>query len=157
MNTMTRSTLAAALALAALTLSPGARAAGAATLDCNLKFSLTGWSAVFQHAEGSGTVTCENGKSIPVKISIKGAGLAVGKYHIDNGKGSFTDVHTIDETLGEYGGADAHVGVAKSAGVQVLTKGTVSLALSGAGEGIDIGVGVNKFVLERTDTKSGKK
>ena len=34
-------------------------------------------------------------------------------------------------------------------GGQVLTKGIVSLALSGKGEGIDLGVGFGKFVIER--------
>jgi hypothetical protein len=147
MNQSHKNSLATLAAVAALALAPCAYA-GSASLDCNLKYSLTGWSAVFQHAEGTGTVTCENGRSMPVKISIKGAGLTVGKYHIDNGQGTFTDVHTIDEVLGDYGGADAHVGAVKSGATQLLTKGTVSLALGGTGEGVDIGIGVDKLTLE---------
>ena len=148
MNQSHPSSLATLAAVVALALAPSAYAGSDASLDCNLKFSLTGWSAVFQHAEGSGTVTCENGRSMPVKISVKGAGLTVGKYHIDNGKGTFTDVHNIDEVLGDYGGADAHLGAVKAGTAQVLTKGTVSLALGGTGEGVDIGIGVDKFTLE---------
>ena len=122
---------------------------GAPDLDCKLTFSLTGWSLIYKHADGVGTVTCENGKSMRVKISVKGGGLTAGKWHIDHGKGKFTDVHTIADVLGSYAQGGAHAGVIKSAGAQVLTKGTVSLALAGHGEGIDLGVDVGAFTISR--------
>ena len=46
--------------------------AAEASLDCKLKFSLSTWSAIYKHAEGSGVVTCENGSSLRVAISSKG-------------------------------------------------------------------------------------
>ncbi|MBN8736984.1 MAG: hypothetical protein J0H27_12035 [Xanthomonadales bacterium] len=122
---------------------------GAPDLDCKLTFSLTGWSLLYKHADGTGRVTCENGQSMPVKISIKGGGLTAGKWHIDNGKGKFTDVHAINDVLGRYAQGGAHAGVVKSAEAQVLTKGTVSLALAGHGEGIDLGVDVGAFTISR--------
>lgn len=122
---------------------------GAPDLDCKLTFSLTGWSLIYKHADGTGRVTCENGRSMPVKISVKGGGLTAGKWHIDNGKGKFTDVHTISDVLGRYAQGGAHAGVVKSAEAQVLTKGTVSLALAGHGEGIDLGVDVGAFTISR--------
>jgi len=122
---------------------------GTPDLDCKLTFSLTGWSLIYKHADGTGRVTCENGRSMPVKISIKGGGLTAGKWHIDNGKGKFTDVHTISDVLGRYAQGGAHAGVVKSAEAQVLTKGTVSLALAGHGEGIDLGVDVGAFTISR--------
>lgn len=122
---------------------------GTADLDCKLTFSLTGWSLLYKHADGTGRVTCENGQSMPVKISIKGGGLTAGKWHIDNGKGKFTDVHAISDVLGRYAQGGAHAGVVKSAEAQVLTKGTVSLALAGHGEGIDLGVDVGAFTISR--------
>ena len=122
---------------------------GAPDLDCKLTFSLTGWSLIYKHADGVGRVTCENGQSLPVKISIKGGGLTAGKWHVDNGKGKFTDVHVINDVLGRYVQGGAHAGVVKSAEAQVLTKGTVSLALAGHGEGINLGVDVGAFSISR--------
>ena len=127
----------------------GVNERGAPDLDCKLTFSLTGWSLIYKHADGVGRVTCENGRSMPVKISIKGGGLTAGKWHIDNGKGKFTDVHVISDVLGHYAQGGAHAGVVKSAEAQVLTKGTVSLALAGHGEGIDLGVDVGAFTISR--------
>jgi hypothetical protein len=139
----------ASLALAATgVFSPQIRAEGA-DLACKLQFSLSGWSAIYKHAEGSGVVTCANGTSLPVKISAKGAGLTVGKSKVDNGTGNFTNVHNIADVLGSYAEGEAHAGVVKSASVQVLTKGTVSLALTGAGEGIDLGIDVGEFTLTK--------
>ena len=136
------------VALATVALYPGqARAEGSADLDCKLKFSLSTWSVIYKHSEGSGIVTCENGKSMRVRIVAKGGGLTVGKSHIDDGTGRFSDVHSISDVLGDYAQAEAHAGVVKSGTAQVLTKGPVSLALAGNGEGVDLGVDVGKFTL----------
>jgi hypothetical protein len=120
-----------------------------AQLDCKLTFSLTGWSLIYKQADGSGVVSCENGQTMPVTISVRGGGLTAGKWHIDNGSGHFTDVHTIEDVLGNYAQGEAHAGVVKSGSAQVLTKGTVSLALAGTGEGIDLGVDVGAFTIKR--------
>lgn len=138
-----------ALALAVVSL-PKAEAAEA-QLDCTLRFSLTGWSIIYKHSEGTGTVTCENGQSMRVKISAKGGGLTVGKSHIDNGKGTFSDVHKMSDILGTYAQADASAAAGKSGTAQVMTKGTVSLALAGAGEGVDIGVSIGGFTISKAD------
>lgn len=143
-----RKTLAASLLIATLGAGSAAYAAGA-DVDCKLRFSLSGWSAILQHAEGTGTVTCENGQRVPVKISAKGVGLTAGKSRVDNGTGKFTDVRTIDDVFGTYARGEAHAGVGKSGTAQVLTKGTVSLALAGSGEGIDLGIAVGGFTIER--------
>jgi hypothetical protein len=136
---------------------PRIASAEEADLGCKMKFSLTGWSLIYKRAEGSGTVTCANGTSIPVKISAKGGGLTVGKSHIDNGTGKFTDVHKIEDVLGTYAQGDASIGAVKSGTAQVLTKGTVSLALAGAGEGVDIGVSFGGFTIERAEPHHKKK
>lgn len=142
-----------ALALMLVAGLPRAALAEEADLDCKLRFSLSGWSLIYKRADGTGTVTCANGKSIPVKITANGGGLTVGKSHIDNGTGKFTDVHKIEDVLGSYAQGDASIGAGKSGTAQVLTKGTVSLALAGAGEGIDIGVSFGGFTIERVDAK----
>ena len=94
-------------------------------------------------------MTCADGTSLPVKISVKGAGLTVGKSKVDNGSGHFTNVHNIADVLGSYAQGEAHAGVVKSGSVQLLTKGTVSLALAGTGEGIDLGIDVGDFTLTK--------
>ena len=130
---------------------PRAAVAETADLDCKLKFSLTGWSVIYKRSEGHGTVTCANGKSMAVKIEAHGGGITVGKSHIDNGTGKFTDVHRIQDVLGTYAQGDASIGAVKSGTAQVLTKGTVSLALAGAGEGVDIGVSFGGVTISAVD------
>lgn len=139
--------LACAGALTAVPSSP-ARAADA-EVKCHLRFNLSGWSVIYKHAEGSGTVTCDNGQSARVKIRVVGGGLTAGKYHIDNGKGEITHVHGIADVFGDYAQAGAEAGVVKSSQAQVLTKGTTSLALAGTGEGVNLGISVGKFTISR--------
>jgi len=133
--------------LAAASLAPQARAAG--NIDCELRFNLSGWSVFYKTATGSGTIQCENGASIPVKISAKGGGLTVGKSNVIDGKGKFTGAYSLNDLIGTYGGAEVHAGAVKSSNAQVVTKGDISLALAGTGKGWDLGVGFGKFVIER--------
>ena len=53
--------------------------AGHGAVDCKLRFTLSGWSALYKRADGTGTVTCNNGQSMAVKLSARGGGLSVGK------------------------------------------------------------------------------
>lgn len=148
MNASIRCAVVLALALGASAASPLAQAERA-NLDCKLKFSLTGWAAFYKHAEGSGTVTCDNGQRMRVKISAKGGGLTLGKSRIDDGTGKFSNVRTISDVLGTYVQGDASAGAVKAATAQVLTKGTVSLALAGTGEGVALGVSFGGFTIKR--------
>ncbi|WP_372013195.1 hypothetical protein [Pseudoxanthomonas sp. 10H] len=135
------------LVLAAFLLAaPAAHAAG--SVDCKLRFNLSGWSAFYKTAKGNGTITCDDGSSLPVSISAKGGGLTFGKSTIENGTGEFSGVHGIRETLGTYAAAEAHAGAVKSSKAQVMTKGEVSLALAGTGQGWDLGVAFGNFVIE---------
>ena len=126
-----------------------APAAAAGPIDCKLHYSLSGWSAFYKTASGSGTVTCDNGQTLAVKISAKGGGLTFGKTKITNGTGEFSGVHKIDEVLGTYAASEAHAGASKSADALAMTKGNVSLGLAGKGEGWDLGVAFGKFVISR--------
>ncbi|MBQ4855489.1 hypothetical protein IMW82_12500 [Rhodanobacter sp. B2A1Ga4] len=132
----------------AMTVLPSGNAQAAeASVKCDLVYSLSGWSLIYKHAEGSGTVTCDNGQRANVKIAVVGGGLTAGKYHIDNGKGEISKVHGIADVYGDYAQAGAEAGVVKSGTVQVLTKGTTSLALAGSGEGVNLGISVGKFTI----------
>ncbi|WEN15970.1 hypothetical protein PY254_04670 [Rhodanobacter sp. AS-Z3] len=123
--------------------------AAEASVKCDMVYNLTGWSLIFKHAEGTGTVTCDNGQSSKVKIAVVGGGLTAGKYHIDNGKAEITKVHGIADVYGDYAQASADAGVVKSSTAQVLTKGTTSLALAGTGEGVTLGISVGKFTITK--------
>jgi hypothetical protein len=118
-------------------------------IHCKLRFQLTGWSAFYKRATGSGTVSCDNGQSMRVHIRAEGGGLTFGKTEIDDGRGQFTGVYDIHEVLGHYGGAEAHAGAQASAASQVVTKGNVSLALSGKGRGWNLGIAFGAFILEK--------
>ncbi len=136
------------LAAGSMVSAPSAEAAGP-KIDCEMKFNLTGWSAIYKHAEGAGTISCTNGRTYPVNIVAVGGGLTVGKYKIEGGTGKFSDVYDVGEIFGSYAQGEANAGVVKSGTAQVLTKGNVSLALAGAGEGVDIGISFGKFTVER--------
>ena len=144
-----KSTLLAAAAALALGTAGMAAQAQPKNLDCKLKFSLDSWSVIYKHADGAGEVLCEGMRPMPVTISARGAGLTVGKSHIEHGTGEFTDVRMMEDVLGDYAQAEAHAGAVKSAQAGVLTKGEVSLALAGHGEGVDLGVDVTKFTIKR--------
>lgn len=118
-------------------------------IECEMKFTLRGWSFGFRSANGAGTVTCSNGETLPVKLRIRGAGFTVGKSVIEDGRGTFSSVARVDEILGGYAAAEAAAGVVKSAGGQVLTKGEVSLALGGTGRGWDLGVSIGRLQITR--------
>ena len=144
---MIRAIGATAVLLGALALLP--TPARASELSCKMSFQLSGWSVFYKTASGSGTVRCSNGQTLHVKLSAKGGGLTFGKTHIDNGIGRFTGVYDIHEVLGHYANAEAHAGAVKSAGAQALTKGNVGLALSGKGEGWNLGVAFGAFIIEQ--------
>lgn len=145
MNKITRNSLYLAVASAALFGSP-AQAAG---IDCEMKFTLSGWSAFYKRADGTGTITCSNGQSVNVKLAARGGGLSFGKSTVREGRGKFSGVQTIDDVFGGYASAEAHAGAVKSAASQVVTKGEISLALSGTGDGWDLGVAFGKFTIKR--------
>lgn len=126
-----------------------AQAIAAPQIDCTMRFSLTGWAAIYKHAEGKGTITCSNGAHYRVNIVAVGGGLAAGKYKIKNGTGKFSDVYSASELFGSYAQGEANAGVVKSGVAQVLTKGNVSLALAGTGEGVNLGVSFGKFTITR--------
>ena len=144
---MNRSLLLLATLLLSWTLAPAVQAAG--PVDCALRFNLSGWSIFYKTASGTGTVTCSNGQRAAVTIKSKGGGLTVGKSRITGGRGEFSGVRDINDVFGTYASAEAHAGASRSSKAQVMTKGNVSLAMAGKGEGWDLGVAFGKFVISR--------
>lgn len=134
----------------ALGLAFVAAPASAGDLTCKMDYTLSGWSVFYKTATGTGTIRCDNGQTMAVKIKAKGGGLTFGKYKVDNGFGQFGNVDDIRDVTGSYVTAEAQAGVADgSVTAQAMTKGDVSLALSGTGEGWNLGVSLSKFEIKR--------
>jgi hypothetical protein len=122
---------------------------GAALTKCTMDFTLKGWSAVYKTAHGTGRITCDNGDAANARIKVAGGGLTFGKTQILNGKAVFSGVKGVEECFGRYAAAQAHAGVVKSGEVGVYTRGEVSMAVSGTGRGVDIGIDFGEFRIER--------
>ena len=122
--------------------------------DCELDFTLKGWSVFYKTGRGEGTVRCDNGQSARVALRSRGGGLTFGKFSIDDGFGSFSPVEDIAQVFGAYGTASAHVGASRSAAATAMTKGSVSLALAGTGRGFDIGLDFGRFTVRRLAEQS---
>jgi hypothetical protein len=110
---------------------------------------MKGWSAFYKTSSGAGTVKCSNGQSMSVKLEARGGGLTFGKSSIEDGRGEFSAVASMDELLGSYVSAEAHAGAVKSTKAQAMTKGEVSLALSGTGRGWDLGIAFGSLTISR--------
>ena len=136
----------AALSVAVLGL--GLSQARADGLKCTLSFSMRGWSAFYATARGRGTIRCSDGRSMRVRLEAKGGGVTVGKS-VESGRGEFSPVARMSDLLGSYVDAQAHAGAVNSAQVQVMTKGEVSLAVSGKGHGWELGVSFGELKIER--------
>lgn len=128
---------------------PAAFAGDGEYTKCKMDFQLKSWSIIFKKADGEGVIKCSNGQTAKVKLRLRGGGLTAGKGEIREGHGVFSEVRDIDELFGSYVAAEAHAGAVKSADAQAMTKGEVSLALSGKGAGVDLGIAVGKFTIKR--------
>lgn len=131
------------LALVVIGMAP---ARAEAKTKCDLTFSIKEWAAIYKHAKGSGTITCSNGQRAHVAITSTGGGLTAGKFRVE-GRGEFSEVEDIHELYGAYASAEANAGAVKSAGAAVVTKGDITLGLSGKGEGWDVGVSFGKVTI----------
>jgi hypothetical protein len=139
------------LSLAATLFLPVTASAGApaAMTKCTMSFTLAGWSALYKTASGHGRITCADGEAADVVIDVKGGGLTFGKSEILEGKGSFSDVKGLAETLGSYAAAEAHAGAVTSVQAAAYTKGEVSLAVTGKGRGVDLGIDFGSLTISR--------
>jgi hypothetical protein len=135
------------LALAAVMAAGSARAADR-DLKCTMAFQIKTWSIIYKSATGHGTIHCSNGQSLHVRLTARGGGLTAGKS-VEAGKGEFSPVASLDELLGGYAEAQVHAGAVNSVQAQVMTKGEVSLALSGKGHGWSLGIDFGELKIER--------
>jgi hypothetical protein len=136
--------------IATLILSAVSTVAQAGDTKCTMTFKMSGWSAFYKQANGTGHIKCSNGQSMNVKLRARGGGLTVGKSTITDGKGEFTGISGgISELLGSYVQAEAAAGAVNAAQANVMTKGEVSLALSGKGKGWELGIAFGKLQITK--------
>ena len=134
--------------LAAALLLAASCSAAAAEAHCTLHFNMAGGGAFYKHSTGSGEITCDNGQRLAVSIESKGGGLTFGHSQIKDGTGKFSPVHDIRDLIGGYATAEANAGSGDNASkAQVVTKGSISLALSGTGSGHTLGVSFGSFII----------
>ena len=120
-----------------------------ALTQCRMNFELRGWSFIYRNSNGTGTVTCANGETAAVRLTLHAGGITAGKFDILNGKGVFSDVKDIGEVFGTYVMASGHAGATKAVSGWAMTKGEISLAISGEGRGWTLGADIGGFTIRR--------
>jgi hypothetical protein len=135
------------VAISLLLLAPVAMPAHAADLSCVLHYSMSGGGAFYKHSTGTGEVSCSNGQRLAVNIESKGGGLTFGHSTITDGVGKFAGVSDIHDVIGGYATAEANAGAGEASKAQVVTKGSISLALTGKGSGHTLGVSFGRFII----------
>ena len=139
------------LMLLAVTLVGLSNAADAGpAISCTMTYKLKGWSFAYKQYDGIGEVSCSNGQRASVVLESKSLGFSIGVSEIE-GTGQFTELKDINEIYGTFMSLEGHAGVTKSAAGQVLTRGIISLALSGEGRGFDIGVTLGGLKISRPE------
>lgn len=118
-------------------------------IKCRMNFTLKSWSFFYKSGKGTGYITCNNGQKASVNLRGQGGGFTIGKSKIINGLGVFSGVSDIKELYGNYANAEAHAGVVNSASARALTKGEVSLTLTGTGQGVDLGINIGNFKISK--------
>src|SRR5262245_28526643 len=100
------------LAVLMLLLVPSAVAADSkdkpkegSAMDCQMTYNLKGWSAVYKTAKGEGTITCANGETAKVKLSVHGGGITFGKTEVYDGKAKISGGRSIEDIYGSYAAA----------------------------------------------------
>lgn len=134
------------LALCGWSIASVAEPLSSTMTSCTMTYRMSGWSFVYKQYDGIGNISCNNGQRAQVALASKSIGFTLGKSEID-GTGVFSSVRNLNEIYGNYVALEGHAGVTKSVDGQVLTRGEISLALSGNGRGVDIGVTLGALTI----------
>lgn len=117
-----------------------------AMTSCTMTYKMSGFSLVYKQYDGLGNISCSNGQRAQVALASKSIGFTIGKSEIE-GTGVFSDVRNLNEIYGSFVALEGHAGATKSVDGQILTRGEISLVLSGKGRGIDIGVTLGALTI----------
>ena len=116
--------------------------------SCRIEYSVEGWSFLYKEYKGVGIVRCVNGQQANVSIVSRGGGFTFGKSKIDRGTGTFSRIYDIKEIYGTYVSMGGHAGAVNSVEGRAMTKGEVSLVLTGKGRGFDFGFSLSAFSIK---------
>lgn len=94
-------------------------------MRCELQFSAGQWSVQHRTARGAGELRCEDGRRLPVRVSVKADGDAL---RIDAGAASFSGVEDPRDVIGAYV-AEGDVG-----GDLAMRKGAIALRVTATGD-----------------------
>ncbi|NOR70396.1 MAG: hypothetical protein GQ532_12010 [Methylomarinum sp.] len=120
--------------------------AGAA--QCSIKYNLKGWSVFYKAYKGTAVISCPNGQSARVNLSLKGGGFTFGSSDITDGKGVINGVGNINEVYGTYFAMDGHAGFLQSVEARLLFKGANSVGMAGRGGGFDLGFSFGALTIK---------
>ena len=112
----------------------------AETQSCSITYNLTGWSFLYKAYKGTGVVQCSNGETARVSLTLHGGGLTLGVADIENAKGKFTGIKSLQDIYGTYFSIDVHAGFARSAEARALFKGYIAGGGAGVGGGYNLGL-----------------
>lgn len=120
-----------------------------ADTQCKMSFTMKSWSVFYKSGKGSGTIRCDNGQKARVSLRAHSGGLTFGKNKTLNGRGVFSRTASIKDVFGSYAMGEAHGGAGDSGSSQALTKGDISLALTGTGQGVNVGIDFGSFKITK--------
>lgn len=102
-------------------------AVAAETTTCELTFEASDWSTQYRAARGAGLVQCADGRSLPVRVSVKGGGDRA--LRIASGAASFSGVRDPRDVIGAYA-ADGH----DAGSHRSMRKGGVQVRVTATGD-----------------------
>ncbi len=117
--------------------------------ECELKYTMKGWSAFYKSYKGTGTVSCPSGKRANVNLSLQGGGFTFGASEITEGKGKILGVTQISDIYGGGFAIGGHAGFITSIEGRVIPKGSHTITLSGKGKGYDLGWSLGSFKISK--------
>lgn len=114
--------------LSVLALLSGVSASVVATepMTCELAFTAGNWSMHHRSARGTGELRCADGRTLPVRVSVKAQGSDT--LRIDAGAASFSGVEDPRDVIGAYV-ANGQVGNALA-----MRKGAIALRVTATGD-----------------------
>lgn len=117
--------------------------------ECDLKYTMKGWSAFYKTYKGTGTISCPSGKNANVNLSLQGGGFTFGASEIKDGKGKIRGVGKLEEIYGGGFAMGGHAGFGKSVEGRWVPRGSRTVTLSGKGTGYDLGWSMGNFKISK--------
>lgn len=95
-------------------------------MTCELSFTAGNWSMQHRAARGSGELRCQDGRTLPVRVSVRARGGDT--LRIDAGAASFSNVEDPRDVIGAY------VANGRAGDVLSMRKGAIDLRVIGTGD-----------------------